>query len=887
MTALNQAAFSGKSDLAALLLDHGADIESADCDEYRPIHNAVQFGHYKTVELLLKRGACIDAPDQKGDTPIFIAIGSKDTATVGLLLRWKADTTILGSEGYKPIHWAAMYDNTDIALMLVNSGANVNEKLPQGLTPLHCAVAHGRALMTRFLLKRGANINAKCTIEFDLPGNYSSDSGEDGEDEGIPLAPTDSESEEQSSETGGTTPLMLAARLKSPECLKVLLTASPNIQVKDDDGDSAIVHAVVADAAENVELLLNAGARVDELHSGETLLHVAVCNDAIEIIKLLLKKGIKVSQQSSENLVTPLQVACQLGKKEIVELLLSAGAKVKEIDLELCTPLHKAAQYGQIEVVQLLLSHKAMIDAKESSGMTPLFLAAFYGHTEVGELLIKHKAKVSIACTDGRLPIHAAAKGNASELIDTIIRKSTLTIGGSSLIRKGTMALSGSSPVMARSSLNGPVAIHYASGSESVNVLLNNKSPIDITDTDGDTPLHWKAMYGEADAAFALVRRGAQVDPINNLGDTPLMVAIQNNQPTVVKVLLQESAKPVYEGRNGLLRAMEIPMVDVDIVSELLDTGLVDIDQPNDELQEPPLVTAILTGHTELANLLIERGADIRFEIQGHVYNSPLLFSAFRKQWDITQKLLEHHVPMMSTDTAGWYLLHYVASYGHDDPAAVKFAQSLIEWGHPMDVTNNDGYTPADLVRSKNFPSQELLSVLTGETALNGPADNVDVNDSRTTEPMASNIEEVRRIEDADDERVETATALRDCDTTEDNWLCFPNGATIVVLEKDNDEWWRGEYAGKSGWFPPAYVQLDEPAPSKIVETATALRDCDTTEENWLCFPNGATIVVLEKDNHEWWRGEYAGKSGWFPPAYVQLDEPAPSNTEPLMISLV
>ncbi|KAL4732836.1 hypothetical protein BDV11DRAFT_201250 [Aspergillus similis] len=55
-----------------------------------------------------------------------------------------------------------------------------------------------------------------------------------------------------------------------------------------------------------------------------------------------------------------------------------------------------------------------------------------------------------------------------------------------------------------------------------------------------------------------------------------------------------------------------------------------------------------------------------------------------------------------------------------------------------------------------------------------------------------------------------TAKALYDYEAAEDNELSFPEGAEIINIEFPDDDWWLGEFRGKTGLFPANYVQLDD-----------------------------------------------------------------------------
>ena len=57
------------------------------------------------------------------------------------------------------------------------------------------------------------------------------------------------------------------------------------------------------------------------------------------------------------------------------------------------------------------------------------------------------------------------------------------------------------------------------------------------------------------------------------------------------------------------------------------------------------------------------------------------------------------------------------------------------------------------------------------------------------------------------------ARALYDFDAPagDDDYLSFEAGTTLVVLNKDMDDWWRAEVSstGKKGLVPANYVELD------------------------------------------------------------------------------
>lgn len=111
----------------------------------------------------------------------------------------------------------------------------------------------------------------------------------------------------------------------------------------------------------------------------------------------LLRSGADANHRGPERL-TPLMIASGLGRVEMVELLLTAGADVLAIEPRMgATALHKAAQSGNADVIGLLLDHGSFIDQQSPIlGNTPLMDAVSHKHEGAVRLFLKRGARTTI-----------------------------------------------------------------------------------------------------------------------------------------------------------------------------------------------------------------------------------------------------------------------------------------------------------------------------------------------------------------------------------------------------------------------------------------------------------------------------------------------------------
>jgi ankyrin repeat protein len=237
-------------------------------------------------------------------------------------------------------------------------------------------------------------------------------------------------------------------------------------------------------------------------------IHVAAKAGDSAKVRVLLKDNPALVSSRDEGW-TPLHIAVEFGKKDVVELLLANKAdinaklllplsetmsswsdlilKFQIINLD-STPMHFAAQEGHRDIVELLLAKGADVNTRNGGGNTPLHWAAKYGHKDVAELLLAKGADINARNADGIAPLHYAAM-------------------------KGSKAVA--------------------------ELLLSMDANVNARDKGGGTPLHDAVRYNHIDVAELLLAKGADVNARNGNGNTPLYWAREWRFNHIIELLRQ------------------------------------------------------------------------------------------------------------------------------------------------------------------------------------------------------------------------------------------------------------------------------------------------------------------------------------------------------------
>jgi ankyrin repeat protein len=197
--------------------------------------------------------------------------------------------------------------------------------------------------------------------------------------------------------------------------------------IPNDDGlqaDRPLHRAAKMGHADVVKLLLNNGIPVDAVDgNGETALHYAAWFGSLPCTITLVESGASVNFRSTKFTSTPLVWACQRGRSEIIEYLLSQGASVDVKSGTGDSPLIMATHTGHYQAVEVLIRNGANPNIAGDDGYTALHWAAKRGYKEIATLLLSKNAQINAQTQQNALtPLHVAASVGQTEIVSILLQ---------------------------------------------------------------------------------------------------------------------------------------------------------------------------------------------------------------------------------------------------------------------------------------------------------------------------------------------------------------------------------------------------------------------------------------------------------------------------------
>jgi uncharacterized protein len=304
---------------------------------------------------------------------------------------------------------------------------------------------------------------------------------------------------------------------------------------------------------------------IEPMSHSTTPLGCAVGLGYLEVVLTLLEAG--ANPNLGGYILPPLAIAIDDDYPEIVKVLIKAGADVNQLLDYRRTILMRAAHDGKREFVQMLVEAGANINACDAYGTSALEMAAFEGHQEIFDYLApltssKLLKKAEKAFAEGIISRKAE---EADEFINTV--------------EEGNL--------------------------ESVMEAIADGVDINAIGESEYTAL-WSASWdGNVPIVRALIEAGANLDIRDEeLGQTPVMVAVSRNQTLVVHLLVEAGANVNLPDRNGRTPLMEAAATGkVETVKVLLQAGAEINTQDNQN--DSALSYAQKAGYSEIVEFLL------------------------------------------------------------------------------------------------------------------------------------------------------------------------------------------------------------------------------------------------------------------------------------------
>jgi len=410
------------------------------------------------------------------------------------------------------------------------------------------------------------------------------------------------------------------------------------------------------------------------------LLHDAAGSGSADEMALLLLLGPDIEAQDAEDR-RPLHMAAAAGNTQVTQLLLDAGAQVDAQDKHRRTPLYWAAWSGHAADVELLLDHHASPESQSEAGGTPLHVAASRGHLQVAKTLIQHGSALDARCfRRARTPLHRAVWNQHHRVVGLLLEN-----GADPLIadRRGrspmAVGLGRTDPQVVRALLHyldrhqdDPALKEYwlqqglhaairRGFREVAEWMLQRGARLDHVEADGRSVLHEAAAAGDLAMAAWLMQSGVRPDVTDNRGRTPLFDAARFGRTGMIELLLDAGAAVdvrSHAGGTALIECAGAYLTDRDATpaAQLLIQKGAEV-QAVTKADRTALHQAAMVGSPQMAELLIEHGADVR--ARGEHCSAPLFITVgyfgmgYGRQLEVAKLLLENGASLADSNDKG------------------------------------------------------------------------------------------------------------------------------------------------------------------------------------------------------------------------------------------
>ena len=457
------------------------------------------------------------------DRRLVDAARGRDASGVRALLDAGADVNVRQPDGATALHWAAHWDDAEMARLLVRAGADVDAAGAYGVTPLSLAAANASAALVEFLLEAGADPNA-VRDSGETPLMRAASTGSVAAVEVLLAAGADADAADPA---GGQTPLMLAASGRHPDVVAALVARGADVEARSRLGSTPLLFAAREGDLVSARRLVAAGADVDAaMPDGTSALIVATVRGQVPVARFLLEAGadpnagpIAPSRRpdaAADATVAATEAGAQ--RPDYTALHWAVGAWQTELAGPNGIVAERDPEWEAIRGVPPS-GKPALVDALLAFGADPNArmrrTPPRFGYSQIS---YEHN-KQGVNVYGGATPLMLAAMAGDAE----VMRR--LAAGGAD---PALTTDDGTTLLMVAAGLGRYEAENLVTEErtlEAVRTALAFGADVNAVNDVGNTALHAAAHIKSVTIVQLLAERGAAIGVANDRGDTPVMVA--------------------------------------------------------------------------------------------------------------------------------------------------------------------------------------------------------------------------------------------------------------------------------------------------------------------------------------------------------------------------
>ncbi|XP_066953971.1 protein TANC2 isoform X12 [Macrobrachium rosenbergii] len=324
---LGVCAHQGHTEMVALLIEFGADVNQTNSEGVTALGLAAARGHCDVVRLLVQANASLTMKDKQNQTPMVQAAAAGHLNVVGYLLScdWPGPHDLLRNQAHQSLVAAASNGHSNVVEFLLDM-AEVSvdgEDTVTGETALTVAAGAGHTALVAALLRAGASITR--------------------------------------TNSRGASPLTCAVKNGHYEVAKLLLSQGVVVESPDASGRTPLMVAAAEGHLGLMELLISRGASISRTdREGLTPLGWACLRGHVHAVQYLADCNADLNHADKTGR-TPLDLAAYQGDPIVVQFLLDRGSLVEHVDINGMRPLDRAISARNAAAVQCFLRRGAKL----------------------------------------------------------------------------------------------------------------------------------------------------------------------------------------------------------------------------------------------------------------------------------------------------------------------------------------------------------------------------------------------------------------------------------------------------------------------------------------------------------------------------------------------